>query len=408
MIKPKQLAAQDRDTVANSPGCVKRRKQIIRYQCYKINGHMSPQCSAKLNGMDLVVRTNEKPTHEKKHLETSRGASFLTKNSFKTSGKNFSRSKPLPAKLSHQRDHKNKKVVTQPFKATIIVLGTIKRRWRRVKREREPETIFVIVRRNWKIATCVGLTRHGTTRAIAVFDTGALSGFIKYSFITYELQNLIRSTESQMSVRDASDRLVSIVRTIELSVIVGSRSAVVKFTVVERVGTEIILGFNFSDAHVEAIRSWWRVIKLADGTSEPIFKEPQKLSIDMVLIPEDQEYTAPRSRPNLKVFVRKTVILEPWPQNRVTVTTLQAGLLQIEPYRKLYETRQCSVLHGIAQVEPGKDFNTLIGNFGDKPATLMINESQLQIPILWLLPSHRLNAQRITISKKTNVTRIKT
>lgn len=37
----------------------------------------------------------------------------------------------------------------------------------------------------------------------------------------------------------------------------------------------------------------------------------------------------------------------------------------------LYETRQCSVSLGIAQVEPEKDFKILIGNFADKFITLI-------------------------------------
>lgn len=88
-------------------------------------------------------------------------------------------------------------------------------------------------------------------------------------------------------------------------------------------------------------------------------------------MPEYQEYIAPEGRPNHKVFVGKTVILQPESQNWVTVSTPQAGLLQIEPYRKLYETRLCSASQAVDPVEPGNYFNIMIGNFGDKPITLL-------------------------------------
>lgn len=55
----------------------------------------------------------------------------------------------------------------------------------------------------------------------------------------------------------------------------------------------------------------------------------------------------------------------------MTVATPQAGLFQMERYRKLYETRQCSASHGIVHVELRKTFDIVLDNFGDKPITLM-------------------------------------
>lgn len=55
-LRPKQLAAQDRDTIANHPGWIEPRKHVICYQGYEIEDYISPECSAKANDMDLVVR----------------------------------------------------------------------------------------------------------------------------------------------------------------------------------------------------------------------------------------------------------------------------------------------------------------------------------------------------------------
>lgn len=196
-----------------------------------------------------------------------------------------------------------------------MILGALLRPWRRVKRDRGPETIFVMARENHKIVAYLGLTRYAISRAIVVLDTEAGSGLIKYLLIPYELQKRIRLPESQFNVRDASNRLVSIVGTINFSADDGSRSAIVNFNVVKRLGTEVLLGCGFCNAHVDAIRPKERVIELADKTTVSILKGPQKRFKNMFPIPEYREYIAPKSRPNHKVFVGKTVILQPESQN---------------------------------------------------------------------------------------------
>lgn len=44
MVGPQQLAVQDRNTLANCPGCVRPRNQIICFQCHEINDPISLEC----------------------------------------------------------------------------------------------------------------------------------------------------------------------------------------------------------------------------------------------------------------------------------------------------------------------------------------------------------------------------
>lgn len=187
---------------------------------------------------------------------------------------------------------------------------------------------------------------------IAVLDTGAGLSFNKHTLIPLELQKHIWPFESQCSVRDESNWLVSTAGTITLSINVGTRSAMVNFNVAERLESEVIQGCNFCDARVETIQPRKQVIDLTDGTIIPILKGAPKHCKNMVLISEDQKYNAFKDRPNRKVFASKTVFLQPESRNWEAVSTLQPGLLQIEPYRKLYKTNQCPTSRGTAQVEP--------------------------------------------------------
>lgn len=79
----------------------------------------------------------------------------------------------------------------------------------------------------------------------------------------------------------------------------------------------------------------------------------------------------PNGHPNHNLSMGKTVILQTGLQTRVTVSTPQASLLQIEPYRMIYKIRQCPASYEIAQAQLVNVFNFTISNFGDKPNPLL-------------------------------------
>lgn len=147
---------------------------------------------------------------------------------------------------------------------------------------------MVIVWQNYNIAAYIGVTRHETTRIIAVLYTGAGSGLIEHLLIRHELQKFVRPTESQVSVNASSNRLVPIAAAFNFLVNFQSRSAILKFDVFERLEKKVILGREFCDAHVEDIRPGKRVIELANVSTVPIFKGPQIRSIHLVTVPRDQ------------------------------------------------------------------------------------------------------------------------
>ena len=112
-------------------------------------------------------------------------------------------------------------------------------------------------------------------RFIVVLDTGAGSSFIHTSALSTDLQKLIQPLGSDINVRDANNRRVLIVGTMNLTVQAGSRIEIVKFNVVERLGTDVILGCDFCDKHAESIRPRKLIIDLANGTAVPILKRPE-------------------------------------------------------------------------------------------------------------------------------------
>ena len=116
------------------------------------------------------------------------------------------------------------------------------------------------------------------------------------------MQKLIQPLQVEYNVKDANNRRVAIDGTISLAVQVGSRFEIVKFKVVERLGTDVILGCDFCDKYLEATHPRKRPIELHDGTTVPILKRLEGRAKHSVPLPAEQEYIPPKGRSSSRVY----------------------------------------------------------------------------------------------------------
>ena len=134
-------------------------------------------------------------------------------------------------------------------------MGLLRRPWRRVKRkDYEEETAFVLAKRNYKVHANIGHGLSSLHRYTAVLDTGAGSSFIRKSELSPGLLKHLRSTDTKVMVRDANNRPLSISGKVNLTVQIGTRASVVSFHVVDNLAAPVIIGCDFCDRHIEAIR----------------------------------------------------------------------------------------------------------------------------------------------------------
>jgi len=133
--------------------------------------------------------------------------------------------------------------------ALTTSVGLLKRPWRRVKRKQEPKAIFVLARRNYQVYTNIGFSRRATRRFLTVLDTGAGSSSLRKDLLPPEAWKDIRPLTQKTRIRDAGNRSVAILGTVNLAVELGSRTEMVTFKVVERLAVDLILGCDFCDKH---------------------------------------------------------------------------------------------------------------------------------------------------------------
>ena len=81
------------------------------------------------------------------------------------------------------------------------------------------------------------------------------SSFIRTNGLTEELLEKIRPLDDDPVMRDVGNRIVALRGTANLTVELKIRVEVLPFLVVDRMLTQVILGSDLCDKHVEPIRS---------------------------------------------------------------------------------------------------------------------------------------------------------
>ena len=111
-----------------------------------------------------------------------------------------------------------------------------------------------MAKRNYKIHVDFGITGRSTKRFVEVLDTGAGPSFIKRDVLPNGINHLLRKSTSTTKIVDTNERQVEVDGFIELSVNIGGRIESVRFNVVPRLAVDVIIGCDFCDKHIEAIR----------------------------------------------------------------------------------------------------------------------------------------------------------
>ena len=143
--------------------------------------------------------------------------------------------------------------------------GLLKRPWRRYKPPRDEDSIMLMAKRNYKVDTFVGLNRNLLTRRISVLDTGAGPNFVQAVDLPPECRSRLRQGPLP-KVTDANRNPIRMIGKIELVIQLGNWISKTSFIVCEKLTVPVILGCDFCDKFVEAIRPLRRVVELDGGT----------------------------------------------------------------------------------------------------------------------------------------------
>lgn len=146
-------------------------------------------------------------------------------------------------------------------------------------------TKYIMENRSSKIYANLGFTSRSTKRYVVLLDTEAESSYIRKYVILTKSWNKIKPSPN-INVQDANNRKVNTSGTINIAVEIGNKVEMVTLNVVKHLATDLKLGCDYCDGHVEAIKPQQRIMKLDDGASVPIVQNTGGRSRDSVSLSE--------------------------------------------------------------------------------------------------------------------------
>ncbi|CAN8072774.1 unnamed protein product [Agarophyton chilense] len=184
-------------------------------------------------------------------------------------------------------------------------------------------------KRNYKVYADIGLDKELLTRRLTVLDTGAGPNFIRMPELGPTNQERTRYGPLQ-DIRDANRNAVRTLGAVKLPVRIGHYLVKVKFVVCRSLAAPIVLGCDYCDRFVEAIRPRSRLITLDDGSTVPIVRRPLRKVPTAAPLPPSMEYELAHGLPSPKIRESKPSVLTAESQTWVKVITQPHGLVVIQ------------------------------------------------------------------------------
>lgn len=97
-------------------------------------------------------------------------------------------------------------------------------------------------------------------RFVTGFDSGASSNIISLGELLHRMREKIEPLDNDINVRKTSNKSVSVIRSINLFVNIGTNTEHVRFYVVDKLATSVILGCHYCDIHVDTIRPRFKIV----------------------------------------------------------------------------------------------------------------------------------------------------
>lgn len=228
-------------------------------------------------------------------------------------------------------------------------------------------------RRNYKVYAFYRDTHHGLSqRMLSILDTGAGPNFVRRSFLSTNA--VIRAPNPDDNIRDANGNRLDVMGHCEMEVQLGTFVTRATFMVCHNLAAPVILGCDYCDRFVEAIRPRQREVELTNGTTIPIVRKA--LTHDSVTATlssvstgaQEKQWRISSSGQIQLVGERQTWV--PVTFTKPTQEARRVNTFMVKPHPRLFENRRCSTANGIIDVQGGTSFLLLVANWQKNPVTL--------------------------------------
>ena len=250
-----------------------------------------------------------------------------------------------------------------------------------VPRERNPHRLrakcLVLRDNHYLISGSLGVTAKHQTPKEFLLDTGSAYNVIRSNVLPKGWQAFITSSGALPELGDAGGHRIKLAHEVILRVRFGNSLYRVAFLVAEKLSVPIILGTQFANRHVDAIRCIKGRVEftrdsvpiIGHGNAEKPWTERDALIRQRELLQADAD-SHDESVVLTRIRLVKPIHIPAFTQCKAHVTTLMQGLIVTEPKHSVAEKYGVRVMNSVHEVRTDEPFVVLMRKFTSKSRLL--------------------------------------
>jgi len=244
---------------------------------------------------------------------------------------------------------------------------------------KSPKKCLLLAEEHYVVSGTIGVTAKYQIPKQFVLDTGAGYNVIRRNALPPGWEQYVTTSKGLPSLGDAGGHTLNIQHEVVLRVRFGNSLYRVAFLVAEKLSVPVILGTQFTNRHVDAIRCMLGRVDLVHdsipivgrGDGAKPWQQAGAHIEERVQMKDGTKVKLGDSSSTLtQIRLVKPLFVPAFTQCKASVSTLMKGVIVTEPKHSVVDRYGVRVMNSVHDVQAGEPFHVLMSNFTSRPRLL--------------------------------------
>ena len=231
--------------------------------------------------------------------------------------------------------------------------------------------VYSLSKRNYKLNVRVKVDDELERSILSVLDAWAGPSLISKDAAIYLAADVRTDPGPSLRYHEANGEPLKCVGTTTLALRLGTYKCRLTLLVVERLSTDLILGCDFIDNHVESVNPRLREVTMTNGSRVRIRRRIPNLPREEIRVREDDTPPTPSIR---KIRIAHRAVIQPSSEMVISVRCSDSGTFYMQPRSESHEKQRVLLTSGVIDIQQDVPFTVVLANFSSVPQRLYKNQ----------------------------------
>ena len=207
--------------------------------------------------------------------------------------------------------------------------------------------VYSLSKSNYKLNMRVKIDEELERSILSVLDTGAGPSLISKDAAIYIAANIRTDPGPSVRYTDDNGKPLQCVGTTTLSFRLGTHKSRLTLLVVERLSTDLIVGCDFIDNHVESVNPLLREVTITNGSRVRIRRRISTLLREEIRVRGDDTPRTPSIR---KIRIAHKAVIQLSSEMVISVRCSDSGTFYMQPRSESHEKQSVLLTNGVIDI----------------------------------------------------------